>query len=72
MVGTWYREFGPRMCVIKIAADHLTLGFVEAEEMEDGKTTASGVVVTADYHLMRDGTTAVGIITSVDAQIEVT
>ncbi len=70
MVGTWYREFGPRMCVVKIASDHLTLSFTESEEVENGKTAASGVTVTCDYHLSRDGVTAVGLITSVDALLE--
>jgi hypothetical protein len=68
--GTWYREFGSRMCVVKIEHDHLTLSFTENAEMEDGKTAASGVTVTCDYHLSRDGVTAVGLITSVDAVVE--
>ena len=70
LIGTWYRELGSKQCVIKIAPDHFTMTITEANEIEDGKTVTASIVLTADYHLTRDGTTAVGLITSVDLKFE--
>jgi hypothetical protein len=67
LTGTWVREVGPVVYVVKIAPDHLTITATGASEIEDGTTTTEGMILTADYHLSRDGTTLVGLITSVDA-----
>lgn len=68
-VGTWYRDLGNRRCVLNIAGDHMTITVTEAYE-ENGKTVIGNLTFTADYHLTRDGVTAVGLITSVDMKFE--
>jgi hypothetical protein len=65
-VVTWVREIGAKRCVIKLAADHFTATVSEAHET-DGKAVTSHLTFTADYHLTRDGVTAIGLVTSVDA-----
>ncbi len=68
-VGTWCRVVGPKVCVLRVAPDHLTLTVCEARE-EGGRTMTGSIVITADYHLTRDGLTAVGLITGVDVRVE--
>lgn len=68
--GTWTRELAGMMYVVKVAPDHITITASSSVELPDGSTHTEGVVITADYHLARDGTTVVGLITSVDAVIE--
>jgi|GEM_PF-6787863 len=68
-VGTWYRDLGNRRCVLNIAGDHMTITVSEAYE-ENGKTVIGNLTFTADYHLTRDGVTAVGLLTSVDMKFE--
>jgi hypothetical protein len=70
ITGTWTREIGPIVYVVKIAPDHVTITASSSVELPDGKSYCEGIVMTADYHLSRDGTTIVGLITSVDAVIE--
>ncbi len=70
IVGTWYRQFGGKFCVVKIAPDHLTMSMTEVQQDEDGKSVSGGWVITADYHMTRDGTTAIGLITGVDIEIQ--
>jgi hypothetical protein len=70
VTGTWVRELAGMMYVVKVAPDHVTITASSSVEMPDGTTHTEGVVITADYHLARDGTTIVGLITSVDAVIE--
>jgi hypothetical protein len=69
IVGTWYREIGPMMCILKIEADHLTIT-AYATGLLDDKEAKEGAVITADYHLMRNGTTVVGLVTGFDWLIE--
>ena len=69
-VGTWVRVVGPMVYVIQIAPDHMTITATSAEEDENGKVLTAGCILTADYHTMRDGTTLVGLITSLDARID--
>ncbi|MBP3960595.1 hypothetical protein J8F10_35680 [Gemmata sp. G18] len=69
VVGTWYRDVAGKQCVVKVSPDHLTLSVSEAHE-EDGKVSVASLVITADYHMTRDGVTAVGLITSVDVNFE--
>jgi hypothetical protein len=69
IIGTWYREIGSKRCVVKLAADHFTVTVSEAQE-EDGETTIAHLTLTADYHITRDGLTAVGLLTSVDMKLE--
>ncbi|WP_162671342.1 hypothetical protein [Gemmata massiliana] len=69
IVGTWYRDVAGKQCVVKVSPDHLTLTVHEAVE-EDGKVSTASLVFTADYHMARDGVTAVGLITSVDVSFE--
>ncbi len=68
-LGTWCRDVAGKQCVVKVSADHLTLTVTEAHD-ENGKVTTASLVFTADYHLTRDGMTAVGLITSVDVSFE--
>ncbi|VTT96727.1 unnamed protein product [Gemmataceae bacterium] len=70
VTGTWTRELAGMMYVVKVAPDHITITASSSVELPDGSTHTEGVVITADYHLARDGTTIVGLITSVDAVIE--
>jgi hypothetical protein len=70
IMGTWYREFGSKLQIIKITPDYLTMTVILSEEIEDGKIATATCVTTADYHITRDGMTLVGLITGVDAQIE--
>jgi hypothetical protein len=56
--------------VVKVAPDHVTITATTSAELPEGKTYTEGIVMTADYHLARDGTTLVGLITGVDAVIE--
>jgi hypothetical protein len=69
-VGTWVRVIGPTVYVIRISQDHLTITAKSAAEVADDKTVTECNILTADYHLMRDGTTAVGLITSFDARFD--
>lgn len=68
-VGTWYRDIAGKQCVVKVTPDHLTLTVHDAQEI-DGKVSTASLVITADYHLNRDGITATGLITSVDVNFE--
>jgi hypothetical protein len=68
-LGTWYREIGPKQCVVKVETDHLTVTVSEAHEFE-GKTVTGHLILTADYHLTRDGLTVVGLLTSVDVKFD--
>ena len=68
--GTWVREIGPIVYVVQVVADHVTITATSSVEGSGGKTYTEGIVLTADFHLTRDGTTVVGLITSVDAVIE--
>jgi len=70
VVGTWVREVGPLVYVVKIAPDHITVTARAAVELPEGKTYGEGIVMSADYHLTRDGTTLVGLITGIDILIE--
>ncbi len=69
IVGTWYRDIGGSRSVVKVATDHLTATITTMQEVDD-RTVAVDMVITADYQLMRDGTTAVGLITSVDVRFD--
>lgn len=68
-VGTWHRELGPMTCVVKIDAEHVTITATVSGE-ENGKKIKQGVVITGDYHLARDGTTLVGLVTGLDVILE--
>ncbi|MBA4189157.1 MAG: hypothetical protein C0467_14260 [Planctomycetaceae bacterium] len=70
LTGTWVREIGPLVYVVKLAQDHVTITVTSSVELPDGTTYTEGLVLTADYHMTRDGTTLVGLITGVDAVIE--
>ncbi len=70
ITGTWVRELGPVVYVIKFTPDHVTITASTSEEFPDGQTYCEGIILTADYHLTRDGTTIVGLITSVDVILE--
>jgi hypothetical protein len=70
VVGTWVREVGPVVYVVKVEPDHLTITAAAAAEVEGGKVVSEGLVITADYHLGRDGATLVGLVTGVDATLD--
>ncbi len=64
-VGAWHRETGPMTCVVKIDAEYVTVTATVSAE-ENGKKVKRSVVITGDYHLARDGTTLVGLVTGLD------
>jgi hypothetical protein len=68
-IGTWVREVGPIVYVVKIDSDRLSVSATTAEESLKGPIITTGLILTADYHLSRDGSAAVGLITSVDLHI---
>jgi hypothetical protein len=70
VVGTWVREVGPVVYVLKVAPDHLTVTVTAATEGDDKKVSTEGMVLTADYHLAKDGATLVGLITGMDAALD--
>jgi hypothetical protein len=70
LTGTWVREVGPIVYVIKIAGDHVTITMTAAAEFAEGKVGTEGMTITADYQMMRDGTTMLGLVTGVDAILE--
>jgi hypothetical protein len=70
LVGTWVRVVGPTVYVIRIAPDHMTITSMSATEISDDKVVTESAILTVDYHLMRDGTTAIGLITCFDARID--
>jgi hypothetical protein len=69
VVGTWYRDLGAKRCVIAVEHDHMTITVSESREIDE-KTVTAHITFTADYHLARDGSTAVGLITSVDMSFD--
>jgi len=68
--GTWVREVGPVQYVLTIAGDHLSISVIAAAEFGKGQVLTQGMVLTADYQLLRDGATLVGVVTGVDAILE--
>jgi hypothetical protein len=52
--------------VLKIAGDHLTISATAAAEFAKGQVMTQGMLLTADYQLLRDGTTLVGVVSGVD------
>ena len=70
LTGTWVREVGPYLYVVKITPNEITITAKAATELENGKTAVDGMILTAEYHLARDGVTAVGLVTCVDARLE--
>jgi len=69
VVGTWHREMGSSRCTIKIDHDHMTITVSQTGD-KDGKRIGTHLTLIADYHIARDGHTAVGLITSVDAKLD--
>jgi hypothetical protein len=69
-VGAWVRDVGSKRCVLKVDADHFTLTVSEAHETEGGKTATGHLTLTVEYHLARDGVTAVGLVTGLDIRSE--
>ncbi|HUR53782.1 MAG TPA: hypothetical protein VMZ71_06605, partial [Gemmataceae bacterium] len=67
--GTWYREVGAMMYTVVVKDNHVTITSKMALEL-DGKVVTQGVVLTGDYHVSRDGSNLVGLVTSVDAAID--
>ena len=70
LTGTWVRQVGPYLYVVKITPSEITITAKAATELENGKTAVDGMILTAEYHLARDGVTAVGLVTCVDARLE--
>ncbi len=69
LVGMWYHDIGSRRCVIAIEHDHMIITLSESRGL-DGNPTTVHLTITADYHLARDGRTAVGLITGVDMHLD--
>jgi hypothetical protein len=70
LVGTWVRVVGPTVYTIRITLDHITINATSATEFGDDKVVIECAMLTADYHLMKDGTTAIGLITSFDIRAD--
>lgn len=70
IIGIWYRVFGSKLCLINVLPDHINMVVIMSGEVEEGKTATVSCVTAADYHIARDGTTIVGLITGVDVQFE--
>ena len=68
--GRWVRDVGPRVYVVKVAPDHMTLSFRDSLETPEGSTASCETTITVDYRISRDGTTAVGLISSADFHID--
>ena len=68
-VGMWYREVGAMMYTVVVKDNHVTITSKMALEL-DGKTVTQGVVLTGDYHVTRDGSNLLGVVTAVDVVIE--
>lgn len=69
-VGTWVRVVGPMVYTIQITPDHLTITATVAKEFQEDTVVTEQVIVTADYHLMNDGKTMLGLITSLDLRLD--
>jgi hypothetical protein len=69
-VGTWVRVVGPMVYVIRITPDHMIVTASSATGISDDQVVTESTILTADYHLMRDGTTMVGLITSFDVRLD--
>jgi hypothetical protein len=70
IVGTWVRVVGPTVYAIRITPDHMTITATSAAEVDEDKVVNESNIMTLDYHLMRDGKTAVGLITSFDIRLD--
>jgi len=70
LAGTWVREVGPFVYILKLTSDQITITARAATELDSGKMAIDGMILTAEYHLARDGITAVGLVTGVDARLE--
>ena len=68
-VGLWHRSVGSMAYTVGVKDEHLTIT-VKMSVPTDGGTATQGMVVTGDYHVSRDGSNLVGLITSVDATVE--
>ncbi len=64
--GTWYRQLSGCQCVITLADGQMTITQSFPETSVDGECVLTQLIITADYHLTRDGTTIVGLISGVD------
>jgi hypothetical protein len=68
--GTWARSVGPMLYVVKFEPEHLTITTTMATEDDDKRVFTGTVTVTADYHVLPDGKTLLGLITCVDAHVD--
>lgn len=71
-LGTWHRTVGVMTYAVVVKDTHLTITAKMTVEMGTGltatkKTVTQGVVLTCDYHMTRDGSNLVGLVTGVDA-----
>jgi hypothetical protein len=64
--GTWYRQVSGYQCVITFTDGQMTITQSFPQTMVDGEFVLAQLIITADYHLTRDGTTIVGLISGVD------
>ncbi len=69
-VGTWVRVVGPMVYAIRITPDHIIVTASSATGISDDQVVTESTILTADYHMMRDGTTMVGLITSFDVRLD--
>src|SRR5262249_39065815 len=68
-IGTWYREVASQRHVVTIMPEQLTV--IRSEKIEDDdKAVTIHFILTANYHMDRDGVTALGVITCVDFTID--
>lgn len=70
VVGTWVRVVGPAVYAFQMTPDHMTISAASSTEFPNGKVVTECTTMTCDYQMMRDGTTAIGLITSFDTRLE--
>ena len=70
LTGSWVRQVGPYLYVVKLTPSEITITAKAATELENGKTAVDGMIVTAEYHLARDGVTAIGLVSCVHARLD--
>ncbi|MCS6863842.1 MAG: hypothetical protein RMJ56_03920 [Gemmataceae bacterium] len=68
--GTWYRQMGGYQCAMAFQDGQMTITQSFLETMEDGALVVAHLIITADYQIVREGTTILGLITGVDLTFE--
>lgn len=68
-LGLWHRKVGTMTYSVVVRETHLLITTKMTVDV-GGKAVTHGVVLTCDYHVTRDGSNLVGLVTGVDAVCE--